>query len=232
MRLDVYLLKNENLTRNKASEVIKEGFVLVNDEVILKPSYIVKETDIVEVTSRPKYVSRAGLKLEDAITSFKIDFKDKTVLDVGSSTGGFTDCSLKHGAKFVYAYDVGTKQMDEVLRNDKRVELHEETNILSVNPKKVDICVIDVSFTSVMPIIKHLKDVSKTFIILFKPQFEVGRENLKKGIVKEEKISLKRLEEVIKELESLNIKIINYKKTIIKGKSGNFEYILMGIGNA
>ncbi len=232
MRLDVYLQRHKDITRTKGLELIKNGDVLVNEQVIIKPSYLVKETDEVVIINSFKYVSRAGLKLEDAITSFNLDFKDKVVIDVGSSTGGFTDCSLKYGAKLVYSYDVGTDQMDESLRNDHRIKLFENTNILSVSNLMGDIILIDVSFTSVLPIIKHLKNSAEMFVILYKPQFEVGKTNLKKGIVKDNKVVEKRLKEAINEITDFGIKIVNYKKANIKGKKGNQEYILIGVKNA
>lgn len=232
MRLDVYLQEKENITRNKVNELIKNGEVIVNGKVILKPSLQVNDNDKIELLASFKYVSRAGLKLEDAIISFNVDFNNKVIIDVGSSTGGFTDCSLKYGAKLVYAYDVGTKQMVESLANDLRVKLFENTNILDVEKQSGDILLIDVSFTSLIPIINHVKDWAKTFIILFKPQFEVGREYLKKGLIKDEKIILKKLDEIISKIEALNIKIIQSKKSDIKGKKGNQEYLLLGVRNA
>ncbi|MDD4090401.1 MAG: SAM-dependent methyltransferase, partial [Acholeplasmataceae bacterium] len=134
MRLDNYLKGKEKLTRSKIKALILAGAVKVNDKIIMKASYQIKEDDKVELLTTNKYVSRAGLKLEEAITYFQLDFKDKVILDVGSSTGGFTDCSLKHGAKIVYAYDVGTLQMDETLRKDERIVLKEQTNILKADP--------------------------------------------------------------------------------------------------
>lgn len=232
MRLDVYLQKEENITRNKASELIKNGEVIVNEVVVLKPSYLLKAEDEVKLLNSFKYVSRAGLKLEDAIKSFGLDFTNKVIVDVGSSTGGFTDCSLKHGAKLVYAYDVGTNQMVEELKNDQRVKLFENTNILIADKKEADYILIDVSFTAVLPIINYLKDWANNFLILFKPQFEVGQKYLKKGIVKDEKIVLKKLTEFSSELERLNIKIVKSKKAEIKGKKGNQEYLLLGVKNA
>lgn len=123
MRLDKYIVDNFGYTRSRAIDLIKVGSVYVNGEVVLKPSKQVSETDKIKINDKLKYVSRAGVKLEEAINYFNLDFKDKTVLDVGSSTGGFTEVSLKYGAKTVYAYDVGKDQMDEELRKDKRIHL-------------------------------------------------------------------------------------------------------------
>lgn len=224
MRLDQYIKETLQISRSKAHDLIKLKSVRVNGEIIDKPAYIVKETDNVVILETLKYASRAGMKLEEAIEAFNLDFKDKTILDIGSSTGGFSDCSLAYGAKHIYAYDVGINQMIDRLRNDKRITLKENTNILSVNPEVVDICLIDVSFTSVKPIIKHLKHNAKHYVLLFKPQFEVGKEHVKKGIVKDQKIVEKALRSFQTFLEELSIYVMNYKP-VLKGKKGNQEYI-------
>jgi len=148
MRLDLYLSNRYAFSRSRAQDLIKLGSVRVNHEIMKKPSYQVKEEDVIDVSEDLKYVSRAGEKLEDAIKTFELDFKDKTVIDIGSSTGGFTQCSLLFGAKQVYAYDVGYHQMDESLRHHPKIKLFEQTNILTVDKKVVDIILIDVSFTS------------------------------------------------------------------------------------
>lgn len=224
MRLDQYLKENLSISRSKAHDLIKLKSVLVNGTVIDKPAYQIKDNDMITVIETLKYASRAGMKLESAIRAFDLDFKDKTILDIGSSTGGFSDCSLAYGAKHVYAYDVGENQMIERLRNHEKVTLKEGVNILSVTPEVVDICLIDVSFTSIKPIINHLKDHAKQFILLFKPQFEVGKANLKKGIVKDEKVILKSLKAFQDYLATLDIFVSNYKP-VLKGKKGNQEYI-------
>lgn len=226
MRLDNYIKENFNISRSRALDLIKLSSVKVNDEIIIKPSYQVKEGDKVVIIETLKYASRAGEKLEDAIINFQLDFKDKTVLDVGSSTGGFTECSLSFGARHVYAYDVGINQMVDYLKEDKRVTLKEGVNILSVTPELVDICLIDVSFTSIKPIITHLKDNAKLYVLLFKPQFEVGQKHLKKGIVKDNKIVLKYIEEFKDFLKELSLNVVNYKP-VLKGKKGNQEYIFV-----
>lgn len=226
MRLDNYIKENFNVSRSRALDLIKLGSVKVNNEINIKPSYQVKEGDVVDIIEMFKYASRAGEKLEDAIISFNLDFKDKIVLDVGSSTGGFTDCSLSFNAKRVYAYDVGVEQMIDKLKYDKRVILKEGTNILSITPEIVDICLVDVSFTSIKPIITYLKDNAKLYILLFKPQFEVGPKHLKKGIVKDIKIVKKSLDEFKDFLKELSLNVVNYKP-VLKGKKGNQEYIFV-----
>lgn len=226
MRLDNYIKENFNISRSRALDLIKLSSVKVNNEIVIKPSYQVKEDDVVEIIETLKYASRAGEKLEDAIINFNLDFKNKTILDVGSSTGGFTDCSLSFGAKHVYAYDVGVDQMVLRLKEDKRVTLNEGVNILSVTPEEVDICLIDVSFTSIKPIITHLKDNAKRYVLLFKPQFEVGQKHLKKGIVKDVKVVNKYVEEFKDFLKELSLNVIEYKP-VLKGKKGNQEYIFV-----
>lgn len=232
MRLDKYIVNKYNYTRSRASDLIKLGNVLVNGELITKPAKIINETDEVLINDTLKYVSRAGVKLEEAIKHFKLDFKCKTVIDVGSSTGGFTQVSLKYGAKTIYAYDVGKDQMDDVLRSDKRIILFEQTNILKVIPKNADICLIDVSFVSIRPIIKHLKTSAKLYVMLFKPQFEVGKDNLYGGIIKNEKVLNEALKSFKSFLKAENIVIRDYLKLSLKGKKGNQEYIFIGDANA
>ncbi|NLN50378.1 MAG: TlyA family RNA methyltransferase [Acholeplasmataceae bacterium] len=232
MRLDKYLVTTYNYSRSKAIDLIKIGDVKVNKVTIYKPAYKISSNDQIEITETLKYVSRAGLKLEDAINHFKLDFTDKVVIDVGSSTGGFTDCSLSYGAKHVYAYDVGKDQMVDKLKNNKKVTLFEQTNILNVEPINVDICLIDVSFISIKPILKHLKDSALLFVMLFKPQFEVGKQKSKSGIIKDSKLILKALTDFGLFLKSLEINLIGYKPSLLKGKKGNQEYIFIGEKNA
>ncbi len=178
MRIDQYLVINKYFTsRTKAKEEIKNGHVYVNDKQILSPNYDYTN-GIIKIINQMPYVSRGGLKLEKAINYFNLDFNDKVILDIGASTGGFTDCALKHGARKVYAVDVGTSQLDEGLKNNPKVVSQENTNILDAKiNEKVDILVMDVSFVS----IKHLLDALLRFldddnylVCLIKPQFEVG----------------------------------------------------------
>jgi len=227
MRLDNYLKdKYSKYTRSQIQDYIKRGLVLVNNIVTTKTGYQFKDNDIVILNELSEYASRAGYKLENAANKIHLKFNDLTILDVGSSTGGFTDYSLKNGAKLVYAYDVGTDQMIERLREDQRVILYEQTNILHVNPPQVDLVLIDVSFTSSMPILEHLKDVSNQFLILIKPQFEVGVEHLSKGIVKNKKRVHTLLDEYVKFVKSLGFHVINLFESDLPGKEGNVEYWL------
>lgn len=227
MRLDNYLKeKYPKYTRSQLQDYIKRGLVLVNNIVITKTGYQVKNDDIVILNELTEYASRAGYKLESAAKKIKLNLKDLTILDCGSSTGGFTDYSLKNGAKLVYAYDVGTDQMIDRLKEDKRVILNEQTNILHVNPPQVDLVLIDVSFTSSMPILEHLKDVSNQFLILIKPQFEVGVNHLSKGIVKNKKRVDTLLDEYVIFVKTLGFNVINLFESDLPGKEGNIEYWL------
>jgi 23S rRNA (cytidine1920-2'-O)/16S rRNA (cytidine1409-2'-O)-methyltransferase len=227
MRLDNYLKnKYENYTRSQIQDYIKRGLVSVNNEIITKTGFQVRDNDIVELKDLIEYASRAAYKLEDAYNKLNLNFKNFKILDVGSSTGGFTDFSIKAGAKLVYAYDVGTDQMVERLRSDKRVILNEQTNILHVTPPKVDIVLIDVSFTSSKPILRHLIDASNKFLVLIKPQFEVGFDYLVKGIVKNKKRVATLLEDYMQLARTLRLNVVDIFESGLPGKEGNIEYWL------
>ncbi len=226
MRLDQYLLeKNLVKSRSQATDYIKRGLVLNNEIVITKPGYQVKDEDLIKLVEEKHFVSRAGEKLYHALIDFNIDLNDKVVIDIGSSTGGFTECSLEKGAKLVYAYDVGSNQMDENLKKDSRIILNEQTNFLDVNRPEADMCLIDVSFTSILPIMKHLKGFDKEILALIKPQFEAGH-NKFKGVLKDKKVHEHILKNIVEEVLSLGFHIVDLKKAFIKGKKGNQEYIL------
>lgn len=226
MRLDNYLKeKYPQLSRSKIQDLIKRSLVIVNGKVVTKTGYKVNDNCEVNLLESFKYASRAGYKLEKAIDFFNISFINKQVLDIGSSTGGFTDVAIINGAKEVFAFDVGTNQMIDRLRNDKRVHLFENTNILSVKPPNVDLILIDVSFTSSKSVLKHIHLNSSEILLLIKPQFEVGTNYLKKGIVKDKK----RVEIILNEFKLLSNSLgFNYliKETSFPGKDGNLEYWL------
>ncbi len=230
MRIDLYLVENNKFeSRSKAQEAIKEGAILVNGKPCTKPSYDVALTDDVLVSfDALKYVSRGGFKLEGAIKEFGLDFNSKTILDIGSSTGGFTDCAIKHGVKLVYAVDVGTMQLHESLRNRPDVKVYENTNILDFNENvSFDYLVMDVSFVSIehliVGIIKHLND-NNALICLIKPQFEVGK-MIGKGVIKDSSIHLKVLNAVYDNLLDFGLYINKIAPSPIKGGSGNIEFI-------
>ena len=226
MRLDHYMVEAYHKTRSQVQDLIKQGKVMVGNQIITKTGYELKD-EVVILIEDNRYVSRGGLKLLDAITAFQLDFKDVVVCDIGSSTGGFTDCALQHGAKKVYAYDVGSNQMHDSLRHDPRVILHEQTNILSVTlPTDIQIYTVDVSFTSVKPILNYLQTQTGTFIILVKPQFEVGPEFIKDGIVKDPKKQKDALDGIISYAKHLGFIIKAHKTSDLLGKMGNQEFLL------
>lgn len=227
MRLDKFLVENKNIkTRSKALDLIKRKLVKVNDEIITKAGYEVKEVDNVVIIDNLKYVSRAGLKLEEALIKFNISLENKIVVDVGTSTGGFSDCALKNKAKFVYGYDVGTNQLDDSLKNIKNLKIYEQTNILDVTDfHDNDIFLIDVSFTSIIPILEKLVNYKKEIICLIKPQFEVGINNLKKGIVKNKKTAYEAVLNIENFLKTKNYYIFDMFESSLKGKDGNQEFL-------
>jgi 23S rRNA (cytidine1920-2'-O)/16S rRNA (cytidine1409-2'-O)-methyltransferase len=226
MRLDLYLVEqNYTKTRSQATDLIKRGFVEVDGAIITKAGYEV-ETPFIKIKDKDAFVGRGGDKLKGAILDFKLSFDGKIMIDIGSSTGGFTDCALQHGAKKVYAYDVGRDQMDETLKLDQRIELHEETNVLDVQLPEADIITIDVSFTSILPIMKHLQGFEHEIIALIKPQFEVGHVSFKKGVLKDIKKHEKILYAVLTDIQMLGFHLSGLKKSQVKGKMGNQEYLL------
>jgi len=226
MRLDHYLVeKSIAKTRSQATDLIKRGLVLVNDTVITKAGYDVSN-ELIKLVEEVKYVSRAGEKLYQAIQVFGIELLGKIVCDIGSSTGGFTDCALQEGAKKVYAYDVGRDQMDLELKKNPKIELHEETNILDVKLPDSDLIMIDVSFTSIKPILNHLQGYQNEIIALIKPQFEVGHIHFKQGVVKDIKRHKEVLTDVLNYARTLGFSIKGLIKSDLKGKAGNQEYIL------
>lgn len=179
-------------TRSQAESMIRLGEVRVNGAVITKSGHFVSETDQVTVADKQRYVSRAGLKLASVADALKLGFTNKVVLDVGSSTGGFTDYALKHGARKVFAVDVGTEQLHPDLRGDERIELHEKTDIRAFTPSEsLDVVVMDVSFISLREILPHIAKISgknTQIVAMLKPQFEAGRGQVNKGVIKNDSV--------------------------------------------
>ena len=226
MRLDQYLvLHGYAKSRSQASDLIQRGLVEVDGSIITKQGIDVLNPSI-KMLEISRFVSRSGEKLMGAILDFKIDMRDKIAIDIGSSTGGFTDCALQHGVKFVYAYDVGHEQMDQSLRKDLRIELHEGTNILDVSLPDSDFIFIDVSFTSIKPIMKHIQGYKGEIIALIKPQFEAGNIHFKQGVLKDLKKHEIILYDVLNEVRNLGFSLYGLKKSALKGKTGNQEYVL------
>jgi 23S rRNA (cytidine1920-2'-O)/16S rRNA (cytidine1409-2'-O)-methyltransferase len=180
-------------TRSQAENFIKLGDVKVNGKVITKPGHMVSDTDKVELTATEQYVSRAGLKLASIAKTLNLDFKNKVVLDVGSSTGGFTDYALQHGADYVIAVDVGTNQLHPTLQGNTKIELHEQTDIRDVREtsRPIDIVVIDVSFISlreILPTVAKLSNKNTQVAAMVKPQFEAGDSTKHKGVIKNDRM--------------------------------------------
>ncbi|MBR4305770.1 MAG: TlyA family RNA methyltransferase [Ruminiclostridium sp.] len=233
-RLDLYLFDNKIVkSRSVAAKMIKEGKISVNGVVCAKPSYAVSQTDNVEVTGdMPKYVGRGGLKLEKAIDFFRIDLNDSLCVDIGASTGGFTDCMLQSGAKTVYAVDVGSNQLDEKLKADNRVVSMEKTDIRNVKDEipLADFISIDVSFISlklVLPSAFRLLKEKGSVVALIKPQFEAGKNNLnKKGIVKDEKVRCQVCEEIRQFSITCGMDVVGITESPISGGDGNIEYLI------
>jgi 23S rRNA (cytidine1920-2'-O)/16S rRNA (cytidine1409-2'-O)-methyltransferase len=232
MRLDQYLQKTSRFkSREKAKEAIETGLVLINGSPQKKSSYNVKEDDEIQIKEEKIFVSRSGNKLKSAVERFKVNVKDSTCLDVGSSTGGFTQYLLESGAKKIYAVDVGTNQMEVEISSNEKVCLNENTDIRDFKkPKEVnfDLIVVDVSFISLSKIIEKLKELSNestVLMLLFKPQFEVGKEYLKKGICKHPDLKLV-IESFREKLSENKFFLDGVMKVPLKGKEGNQEYFL------
>lgn len=236
IRLD-QLLHKKGITesREKARALIIEGKVLVNGVKVEKPGSLVDENSEVTLCGETlPYVSRGGLKLEHAIKHFSIDVKYKVAMDIGASTGGFTDCLLKHGAKRVYAVDVGYGQLAWKLRIDPRVIAIERTNIRYMErdkiPESVDIATVDVSFISLKLVIPKILEFLKPkgeIVALIKPQFEVGKGEVERGgIVKSEEKRVKAVENIKNFFESLSLKVVGVVESPIKGQKGNVEYLI------
>jgi len=236
-RLDIILTKKGLASsREKAKALIMAGQIYVNKEQASKPDKLVSEEAQIEIKGDPiPYVSYGGIKLEHALSTFGIDVTDKNTLDIGSSTGGFVDCLLQHGASQVYAIDVGTHQLHERLRRDGRVFLRENLNAHYITfediGKKFDIITVDVSFISIkkiLPVIIPLMQNSACIISLVKPQFEVGRYEVGKGgIVKDER-KIQRVIDEIKEFGK-NIGLISKNETEAprEKKKKNREYFVL-----
>mgnify|MGYP001213230054 FL=1 len=235
-RLDVLMVqRNLAESREKAKALIMSGIVYVNGQKEDKAGTSFEETVQIEVRgSTLKYVSRGGLKLEKAMSRFGVQLAGKVCMDVGASTGGFTDCMLQNGAVKVYAVDVGHGQLAWKLRNDDRVICMEKTNIRYVTPEdigdRIEFSSIDVSFislTKVLGPVKQLLTDDGQVVCLIKPQFEAGREKVgKKGVVREKSVHLEVIEMVSDYARSIGFGILGLEFSPIKGPEGNIEYLL------
>jgi len=239
-RLDK-LLVDRNLieSREKAKRIIMANQVLVNGKKVNKAgSQCNINSELIIEKMDDSYVSRGGIKLEWALKKFNITVKGMVVIDVGTSTGGFTDCLLQHGAKKVYCVDVGYGQLDWTLRNDQRIVNMEKTNIRYLDKEqfnfKFELATIDVSFISlekVLPVVKELLNQNGKVIALVKPQFEAGKENVKKGgIVKDPDIHQEVITRLVRNIKN-DYKFLNFTFSPIKNSPGNIEYFIFLIKN-
>lgn len=233
IRLDNLLVDRKMVeSRSQAESYIKLGKVIVDGIKRTKPGFFVDVNSELKILQRVQYVSRAGLKLESVAKKMRINFRNKTVLDVGSSTGGFTDYSLKNGANKVIAVDVGTDQLHPKLRLNKKVELHEKTDIRNFKTdQKIDVVVIDVSFISIkgiLPSVVNLSNKNTKIVAMVKPQFEAGRNGTVNGVVKNNSYRRKILQDFENWCRSNNLYIENKRDSEVKGTKGNQErfYIL------
>lgn len=235
-RLDVLLVRrNMAESREKAKAYIMAGNVFVDGVREDKAGTNVPETAQIELRGLSmKYVSRGGFKLEKAVDEFGVILSGAVCMDVGSSTGGFTDCMLQNGAVKVYAVDVGTNQLAWKLRTDERVVSMEQTNIRYLKPEDVgelvDFVSIDVAFislTKVLAPVYHLMKTGARIVCLIKPQFEAGREKVgKKGVVRERETHLEVIRQVIRHADSLGFLMLGLSYSPIRGPEGNIEYLL------
>lgn len=233
IRLDV-LLTEKGLadSRAKAQALIMAGQVRVAGQVVLKPATVIQPDSVLTVDMGARFVSRGGEKLAGALTTFEIDVKDFVCVDVGSSTGGFTDCLLQHGAKKVYAIDVGKGILHWKLRNDSRVVVMEQTNARFVEslPETINFATIDASFISLkvlLPVIKRW-EVTNGIVALIKPQFEAGRKDVSKGdgVIRNPEIHKQVLLDVLNYAKQEGFGLQGLVKSSLLGPKGNVEFLL------
>ncbi|MDO4684467.1 MAG: TlyA family RNA methyltransferase [Candidatus Saccharibacteria bacterium] len=227
-RLDKYITAQGMATsRSQAENYIRLGKVMVNGVVVRKAGHMIGERDTVQLQLMERYVSRAGLKLASVAREFALDFRDAVVLDIGSSTGGFTDYALQHGAKKVFAVDVGTDQLHPSLRGNERISLHEKTDIREFyTDEAIDMIVGDVSFISLREILphvaKHLMQPETVLVAMVKPQFEAGRGQTNKGVVKNNAVRRQILAEFEMWARQYFV-VLDKKDSDVAGSKGNVE---------
>ena len=240
-RIDAYLFEQGHaLSREKAKILIMCGAVYINGVKCTKPSSVVPANAQVTIRQSDDFVSRGGKKLQKALDAFNIDVKGKVAIDIGASTGGFTDCLLRRGAKFVYSVDVGYGQIAWQLRYDSRVCVMERQNarFLTKNmfDKQLSFCTIDVSFISlktILPIASGLLTPPFSIVALIKPQFEAGRESVgKNGVVRDNAVHIKVINDLCEFADKLNLCVCGIDFSPIKGPKGNIEYLIWISDNA
>ena len=236
-RLDVFLVdKGLVKSRKQAQDLIKSGGVFVDENCVTKCSYTVDQTNNVQIKAQIcPYVPRAGYKLEGAQRDFELDFTGKVVLDIGSSTGGFTDFCVQNGAQKVYSVDVGTAQLDPSLRQNNKIVVMENTDVRTLTKQQVpdiNFVVCDVSFISLTLIsakISELLNSGDMGVVLIKPQFECGKALAKKykGVIKDEKIHKLVITTVVQNFEQNNLIVQKVEQSAIKGGDGNTEFVAL-----
>jgi 23S rRNA (cytidine1920-2'-O)/16S rRNA (cytidine1409-2'-O)-methyltransferase len=234
-RLDVLVFeKGFAETRTKAQAFIMGGSVVVNNQVQYKPSVLVGDEDVIEIKNINRYVSRGGLKLESALRALNIDVKGYVCLDIGASTGGFTDCMLQKGAVKVYSVDVGFGQLHYKLINNKRVINIEKVNFryfdVALLKDKINFATIDVSFISldkILPVVYKIICENGFGLAMIKPQFELESSEISKGVVRDEKLRQKAIGKIKNFALSLGFKIISETDSELKGPKGNLEHFVL-----
>ena len=227
-RLDKELTRRQLATsRSQAENFIRLGSVTVNDKIVKKAGHMVAEHDTISVTMSERYVSRAGLKLASVARQLEVDFCDATVLDIGSSTGGFTDYALQNGAKKVIAVDVGTDQLHPSLHSNPRIELHEKTDIRDFyTDDTIDVIVGDVSFISLREILPHvaknLMQSQTVLVAMVKPQFEAGKHQVNKGVIKNNTVRRAILAEFENWARQYFV-VLDKRDSDVAGAKGNLE---------
>ncbi len=232
-RLDVTMVKRGLVdSRERAKQLIEAGNVQLRGEVATRPSLAVGEGDSIVLLENLRYVSRGGRKLEAALSEFGLDVRGLTALDVGASTGGFTDCLLQYGASRVYAVDIGHDQISPKIRNDPRVQVLEDTDIRQLGqlPEMVDLVVVDVSFISlrlVLPtVVRFLKPDAGRVVALIKPQYETGdRRVVRKGIIRSQSLRRRIVEELLAWIQQQGWSIWGLIQSPVQGRDGNIEYL-------
>lgn len=242
VRLDAYLVQHGFVSgREKAKEIVANGYVTVDGRLVTKASFGVTNAMTVECGApTEKYVGRGGYKLEKALALGDIAVSDAVCMDVGASTGGFTDCMLQNGARHVFAVDVGHDQLHERLRNDPRVTVMEGTDVRSdalktvVQKNSIDLCSVDVSFVSLSRVLPSVVPYCKQdgmLICLVKPQFEAGAQSIgKNGVVKDRRVHIRVLQEMLQLFDSLKLSLRHLTYSPITGGEGNIEYLAV-LGN-
>lgn len=235
-RLDIFLVEQGLISsRSMAQSMIMAGEVYVNDQKATKAGEMVTGEEHIEIRGKSlKYVSRGGLKLDKAMNVFPIDLNQTVCMDIGASTGGFTDCMLQNGASKVYAIDVGYGQLAWKLRQDERVINLERTNIRYVTdeqvPEPIDFFSVDVSFISlklVLPVAYQLLQENGTGVCLIKPQFEAGKDKVgKKGVVRDKNVHLEVIQHILEVAREIGFSVLGLDYSPIKGPEGNIEYLM------